>query len=163
MKLWLLSALLLLGSWWFSDSQAAPRLVNAPSFVLQTRDSTVSSDSLRGKVVLVDFWASWCVPCRRSFPWLETMHERYGTKGLAIVAIDLDKSREAASEFLNKYPASFTVAFDPTGKTAEAFHVAGLPSSYLIAPDGSILHSSTGFDSKTATTVEKLIQEACSQ
>lgn len=145
---------------------SAPPLVHAappraPSFVLPTTHGTVSADSLRGKVVLVDFWASWCGPCRQSFPWLQTMQDRYGTKGLQILAIDLDKTRDGAAQFLKQYPATFQVAFDPVGRTAEAFHVNSMPSSFLLAPDGTIVHVTRGFDTKTAAAVEALIKKAC--
>ena len=143
-------------------AQAAPHAPRvAPSFTLAARSGTVSLDSLRGKAVLVDFWASWCVPCRGSFPWMRGLHERYTDKGLAIVAIDLDKDREAADRFLEQYPAPFTVAFDPSGHTAEAYRVAAMPTMFLVARDGTILHTHTGFDLKKTAEVENLIREAC--
>jgi thiol-disulfide isomerase/thioredoxin len=133
----------------------------APTFMLPTRTGTVSLDSLRGRMVLVDFWASWCEPCRKSFPWLKSLHDRYGAHGLAIVAVDLDKDRDAADKFLAKYPAPFIVAFDPAGKTAEAFKVSAMPSSYLLGPTGEILHAHAGFDPRKTGTIETLIQENC--
>jgi cytochrome c biogenesis protein CcmG, thiol:disulfide interchange protein DsbE len=136
-------------------------LTTAPAFNLPARSGTACLDSLRGKVVLVDFWASWCEPCRRSFPWLGSLHERYAAQGLAVVAIDLDKDRAAADEFLARFPAPFTVAFDPAGKTAEAYGVAAMPSSYLIGPTGAILYRHAGFDPKNTANLETLIQEAC--
>jgi thiol-disulfide isomerase/thioredoxin len=157
----LLCTLLVVGALASGRIAAAAHPATAPAFTLPTKDGTISGDSLRGHVVLVDFWASWCAPCRQSFPWLESMHERYSAKGLTVVAVNLDKTREAATAFLARYPATFTVAFDPRGATAEAFHVKGMPSSYLLAPDGTVLHASTGFDTKTAATLEGLIQKAC--
>jgi DsbE subfamily thiol:disulfide oxidoreductase len=133
----------------------------APSFNLATRQGTVALDSLRGKVVLVDFWASWCEPCKQSFPWLSAMHERYSAKGLIIVAVNLDKKRQAADKFLAKHAAPFLVAFDPSGKTAEAYKVAGMPSSYLVGPTGTILYSHIGFDPKKTEEFEALIEKAC--
>jgi thiol-disulfide isomerase/thioredoxin len=157
----LLYSLLVVGALASGRIDAATHPATMPAFTLPTRDGTVAGDSLRGHVVLVDFWASWCVPCRQSFPWLETMHERYSAKGLRIIAMNVDKTREAATEFLAHYPATFTVAFDPKGATAEAFHVKGMPSSFLVAPDGTVLHASTGFDAKTGKNLEALIQKAC--
>jgi thiol-disulfide isomerase/thioredoxin len=142
---------------------ASPRGAVAPSFTLPTASGSISLDSLPGKVVLVDFWASWCVPCKSSFPWMSAMHERYGPKGLAIVAINVDKSRRSAEEFLDKHPAPFVVAYDPSGKTAKAYHVWGMPTSYLIAADRSILFSRSGFDPKHAKDVEAMIAQACSR
>lgn len=136
---------------------------SAPRFSLPTATGSVILDSLRAKVVLVDFWASWCVPCKSSFPWMTEMHQRYAPKGLAIVAINVDKSRQSAQDFLSKHPAPFTVAFDPEGKMAKAFHVWGMPTSFLIGPDRTILFSRSGFDPKHAKDVEAMIAQACSR
>ena len=133
----------------------------APAFSLPGRTGTVSLDSLKGRLVYVDFWASWCEPCRRSFPWLNTLRERYADRGLTIVAINLDKDRRAADAFLEKFPASFLVAYDPTGKTAEAYRVSAMPSSFLIGPTGTLLSSHAGFDPRKTGAIEALIQEAC--
>lgn len=136
----------------------------APSFTLPARTGTVvCSDSLRGKVVLVDFWASWCGPCQKSFPWLSAMYDRYSAKGLTIVAINLDKDRVAAEAFLAKHPAPFTVAFDPSGKTAKAYKVWGMPSSFILSPTGTVLYSYAGFNPDHAGAVEAMIKEACPQ
>jgi peroxiredoxin len=135
----------------------------APTFTLPARTGTVSSDSLHGKVVLVDFWASWCGPCQKSFPWLGAMYDRYSAKGFTIVAINLDKDRVAAEAFLAKHPAPFTVAFDPSGKAAKAYKVWGMPSSFLISPAGTILYSYAGFNPDHAGAVEAMIKEACPQ
>jgi cytochrome c biogenesis protein CcmG/thiol:disulfide interchange protein DsbE len=132
----------------------------APGFTLKSTTGTVTLDSLRGKVVLVDFWASWCQPCHKSFPWLSAMHEKYASKGLRIVAIDVDKNRDDADEFLARHPAPFTVAFDHAGKTAAAFQVSGMPSTFLIDSTGSIVHTHVGFDPRKADQLENLIKEA---
>jgi cytochrome c biogenesis protein CcmG/thiol:disulfide interchange protein DsbE len=142
---------------------ARPGGGTAPTFNLPGRSGTVSLDSLRGRVVYVDFWASWCEPCRRSFPWLNTLRERYADRGLTIVAINLDKDRRAADVFLEKFPAGFTVAYDPAGKTAEAYRVSAMPSSFLIGPTGTLLSSHAGFDPRKTGAIESLIQEACTR
>jgi len=133
----------------------------APSFRLPAVQGTVDSDSLRGHPVLVDFWASWCGPCAESFPWLKSVQERYADKGLTVVAINLDKKREAAEDFLLKHEAPFTVAFDPEGKTAEAFQVQSMPSSFLLAPDGTILYTKHGFRADHTQEIEAKIEEVC--
>jgi len=144
------------------EAQAPGPPAKSPPFSLPARHGTLSSNDLAGKVVYVDFWASWCGPCRQSFPWLKSLHEQYGGKGLFIVAINLDKDHEAAMEFLGDFPAPFVVAFDPAGKTAEAFNVGAMPSSYLVGPDGTILYSQAGFDPKETGRVEQMIKEALS-
>jgi peroxiredoxin len=94
---------------------------------------------------------------------MNLMHQTYGTKGLTIVAINVDKDRKLADAFLDQHLAPFTVAFDPAGKTAKAFKVWGMPSTFLIDRDGVILMSRAGFDPKRTGDVERLIQEACSR
>jgi thiol-disulfide isomerase/thioredoxin len=136
---------------------------NAPPFSLPGRSGTVSLAGLAGRLVYVDFWASWCGPCRQSFPWMAMLHARYGAKGLTVIAINLDKDRDAADAFLLDHPAPFLVAFDPAGTTAEAFHVRTMPSSYLIGPAGAILRTMAGFDTAEAPAVEQAIREALPQ
>ena len=131
----------------------------AASFELPTSTGTVTLDGLRSKVVLVDFWASWCGPCRQSFPWLSTMSERYGDKGLVVVAINLDKDRDQAQAFMRQFTPPFIVAFDPQGKTAEAFKVNAMPSSFLVSRSGRLVYSHAGFALRDTGAIEKQIQE----
>jgi thiol-disulfide isomerase/thioredoxin len=142
-----------------APSNSKPR--PAPTFTLPTANGTVVLDSLRGRVVLVDFWASWCVPCRGSFAWMKSMHERYSSKGLSIVAINLDKERPAADAFLADVKVPFTVAFDPRGRTAESFRVQAMPTSFIVSPSGAIVYTHLGFDPKKTAEFEHMIQEAC--
>ena len=143
-----------------APANAAKTLPDAPAFTLTGLKGDVALDALKGKTVLVDFWASWCGPCRQSFPWMNDLQKRYGGKGLAIVAVNLDKDREFADEFLAEVPASFTVAFDPSGKTAERYKVKAMPTTFLISPDGKLLATHTGFDAKHAPEFEAQIAEA---
>jgi cytochrome c biogenesis protein CcmG/thiol:disulfide interchange protein DsbE len=131
----------------------------APSFTLPAYRGAVSLDSLRGRVVYLDFWASWCDPCRKSFPWMEDMQKKYGAKGLTVVAVNLDSKQENADKFLDNHPASFHVAFDPAGKVAKSYKVKGMPSSYLIDRAGQIVESHIGFREKEAAPLEKKIVE----
>jgi cytochrome c biogenesis protein CcmG/thiol:disulfide interchange protein DsbE len=98
-----------------------------------------------GDVIWVDFWASWCAPCRRSFPWLNEMQRRYGPEGLQVIGVNVDKERELADEFLAETPADFTISFDPEGRLAETFEVQAMPSSFLIDRSGNILARHYGF------------------
>ena len=143
-----------------SPHAAAKSSPAAPAFTLPGLQGDVTLDSLRGKAVLVDFWASWCGPCRQSFPWMNDLQHRYGAKGLAIVAVNLDKDREFANTFLAEVPASFTVAFDPSGRTAESYKVKAMPTTFLISPDGKLLVTHTGFDAKRAPEFEAQIAAA---
>ncbi len=114
---------------------------------------------LSGKVVLLDFWASWCGPCRKSFPWLNQMQQQYGAAGLVILAINEDEERADAELFLKKYPAQFRLLFDPKGELASQYQLQGMPTSILLDRKGQIRFSHAGFfDSKT-TDYEREIQQ----
>jgi thiol-disulfide isomerase/thioredoxin len=142
-------------------ARSAPSPHKAPHFALPGVMAAVNSDSLAGKVVLVDFWASWCEPCRKSFPWMSDLYRKHASAGFAIVAINLDKDRDKADAFLAANQVPFLVAFDPAGKTAMAYHVTGMPSSFLLGRDGTILENHTGFDPRKAAELESHIVEAC--
>jgi peroxiredoxin len=94
---------------------------------------------------------------------MSAMSERYGAKGLVVVAINLDKNRALAETFLREFSPPFTVAFDPAGKTAEAFDVQTMPSSYLVNRAGQLVYSHAGFKPADTETFEKQIQEELAQ
>ena len=132
---------------------------SAPPFALPTaKGETVALDKLRGQVVYVDFWASWCGPCRRSFPWMNDLQQRYGGKGLSIVAINVDKKREDADRFLAQTPAQFTVVYDPAGAIPSKFAVKGMPSSYLVDGKGNVVAVEQGFHDDRKAPLEEQIR-----
>ena len=113
-----------------------------------------------GKVVILDFWASWCVPCRRSFPWLNEMHAKYGDDGLVIIGVNLDQERSEADVFLQEFPAKFQIHFDESKALATNYEVVAMPSSYLVGPDGEILKRHYGFKVKKQEEYEAAIVAA---
>lgn len=115
---------------------------------------------IKGKLVWVDFWASWCEPCRRSFPWLNQMQARYGAQGLEVVAVNLDTDKAAAQKFLREVPARFTLKFDPEGKLALKFDVQAMPSSFLYDASGNVVASHLGFKLADAALYEAQIKSA---
>ncbi len=117
-------------------------------------------EQYRGKVVMVDFWASWCVPCRRSFPWMNEMQERYAEDGLVIIAINVDRDEADAKRFLEKYPASFTVVFDPAAEYARQFDVEVMPSSIILSRDGEVLERHSGFKTRKQQEYEQVLMHA---
>jgi cytochrome c biogenesis protein CcmG/thiol:disulfide interchange protein DsbE len=160
MKSLALCSLMLLATIVFSPNLLA---AEAPAFQLPTGEGTVSLDKLQGKVVYLDFWASWCTPCRKSFPWMNAMQSKYKDKGFVVVAVNLDKSKNKAQEFLNEFDRSFVVAFDPEGKTAERYKVMGMPSSYLIDRNGQIHLSHIGFRESDTDKLENKIRALLTQ
>ncbi|MES2889826.1 MAG: TlpA disulfide reductase family protein [Pseudomonadota bacterium] len=109
---------------------------------------------LKGKVVYVDFWASWCGPCKQSFPWMNEMHKKHSAQGLQIVAVNVDARREDANAFLKDAPAQFAVAFDPKGEAAKRFAIKGMPTAVLIGKDGNVLSVHQGFRDQDRATLE---------
>jgi thiol-disulfide isomerase/thioredoxin len=131
----------------------------APEFALPTAGGEIIAlDRLRGQVVYVDFWASWCGPCRRSFPWMNEMHRKYGGKGLAIVAINVDRKRADAQRFLAQTPAEFTIVYDAPGAAPAAYAVKGMPSSYLINAGGKVVAVERGFRDRSSAMLEQRIR-----
>jgi cytochrome c biogenesis protein CcmG/thiol:disulfide interchange protein DsbE len=90
---------------------------------------------LRGKVVIVDFFASWCGPCKESFPVLEELHQKYGAKGLVIGAVNVDKKKSDMEEFLKKHPVTFTVVRDGANKLVGEVKPPTMPSSFVLDKD----------------------------
>ena len=110
------------------------------------------------KVVYVDFWASWCEPCRRSFPWLNHMQRRYGDQGFTVIGVNLDPKRGDANKFLQAYPASFPLVFYPEGHYAEEYHLKGMPSAVLLDANGKILARHVGFHKEKEAEYEDQIR-----
>ncbi len=107
--------------------------------------TTLDLSQYRGKVVLMDFWASWCAPCRQSFPWLNAMQSRYADRGLVVIGVNVDSTQAEAAKFLRDVPASFHIVYDPQGSLASQYDVPGMPSSFLVGRDGTIVARHVGF------------------
>ncbi len=107
----------------------------------------------RGKVVLIDFWASWCEPCRHSFPWLNEMQEKYSNR-LVVIGVNVDRERADAARFLAAVPARFQVIYDPAGDLAAKYDVPGMPSSYVFDTSGKLVDKHIGFHKAQRTERE---------
>jgi thiol-disulfide isomerase/thioredoxin len=156
---------LLLGAAWLGASAVSAQEVGtrAPAFdVAGSGAKNVRLADLKGRVVYVDFWASWCGPCKQSFPWMNEMQAKYGARGLTVVAVTVDRKREDADKFLAATPATFTVGYDTAGKVAEAFRPKGMPTSFLIGADGVVRAVHVGFKDSDRADLEREIQAALS-
>lgn len=107
--------------------------------------SSLDLTAEHGHVVYVDFWASWCGPCRQSFPWMNQMQERYGSQGLVIVAINVDEQHEDALLFLQQHPAGFRMIFDPKGELASHYAIPGMPTTLIFDRQGHQVEQRSGF------------------
>jgi thiol-disulfide isomerase/thioredoxin len=129
--------------------------VFAPLYAAPALDLTNS----RGHVVYLDFWASWCAPCRQSFPWMQTLQSTYETQGLEIIAVNLDRDRIDAEKFLMRFHPTFDVRFDPQGELPEFYEVHGMPSSVIIDRHGVARFTHVGFRPVDGPVYEAQVRE----
>lgn len=149
----LLAAAMPAPAWAVAPGDAAPAL-QLPGRV----GAQVQVPDKRAKLTYVDFWASWCGPCRQSFPWLNQMQSRYGAQGLRVVGVNLDAKTADAEQFLKAQPAQFEVAFDPQGASGRSYALKGMPSSVLLGSDGRVLAVHSGFRAGDGERLEALIK-----
>jgi thiol-disulfide isomerase/thioredoxin len=156
------------GAEWVVASMAAeparPATMLAPDFTLPAlRGDPVKLSGLRGKVVLLNFWATWCAPCRTEMPTMEKLYQDYLARGLEVVAVNLDmRSSTGVETFVKEVGVTFRVALDPSWSTTRAFGVMGLPTTYLIDRTGHVVVREVGqrdwADEVSRTAVERLLR-----
>jgi thiol-disulfide isomerase/thioredoxin len=117
-----------------------------------------SMAALRGKVVYVDFWASWCVPCRRSFPALQSLYQRQGDRGFVVVGVNKDAELRDAERFLRSFSVTFPLVADRDDALAKAFVVKAMPSGYLVDRSGVVRHVHLGFTAETEKALEREVE-----
>jgi thiol-disulfide isomerase/thioredoxin len=125
--------------------------------------TTVTLNQYKGKVLYVDFWASWCGPCVKSFPFLNEMHGQLKDQGLQVIGINLDENADDAKAFLTKIPASFTVVTDASKQCAKDFEVKAMPSSYIVDRKGIVRHIHLGFRPGEANEIKELVGKLLSE
>ena len=113
----------------------------APDFTLKSRDGkNVRLSELRGQVVMINFWASWCGPCRQEMPHLEAIHNEYVDYGFTLLGINVDEKQELAEKLLAQIPVSFPILFDPSSSVSKQYNVDAMPTTILIDRDGNLRH-----------------------
>jgi peroxiredoxin len=146
---------------WAAQTLSGP----APGFSLQSSDGQqVSLASLKGKVVMVNFWATWCVPCRQEMPHLQALYDRYNSLGFELLAVNVEKNNaEGARKWLEERPVTFPVLFDPNNEVTKLYKVQTMPSTVLVARDGTMrfIHHGykPGYESEYQTQVRALLRE----
>jgi len=132
----------------------------APAFRLPAAADSVALADFAGQVVWIDFWASWCEPCARSFPWLASLQRRHADDGFQVLAVNVDRKRAKAEAFLAGLRAGFPVVFDPAGVVAAAYGLEGMPTAVLVGRDGTILWRHVGFRAEESAELERRLVEA---
>jgi peroxiredoxin len=151
----------LVASFAFAAALSGP----APNFSLQSSDGkTVALADLEGQVVMVNFWATWCVPCRQEMPHLQALYEKYKGLGFELLAVNVEKDNVAgARKWLEETPVTFPVLFDPNNQVTKLYKVQTMPTTVLIARDGTMrfIHHGykPGYENDYQTQVRALLRE----
>jgi thiol-disulfide isomerase/thioredoxin len=125
---------------------AATNVTPAPAVEWRDAGGTpVRMVDAKGKVALVDFWASWCPPCKESFPALNVIQRDYRSRGVQVIAVNVDERQKDADAFLAEHPHQMLVVFDPKGASPKAFNVRGMPTSFVIDRQGEIRYTHQGY------------------
>lgn len=143
-------------------AMAASEGETAPLFTLPDIDAdkpTISLESLRGKTVYVDFWASWCAPCLRSMPLINELYGKYRDQDFEVIAINVDDPIEDGQDFLLDNPLDYLIAADTDNTVLNEFGVTGMPTSFLIDKDGVIRMVHMGFRGNDIETIEAAVLE----
>ncbi|MBI3608200.1 MAG: TlpA family protein disulfide reductase [Nitrospirae bacterium] len=118
----------------------------APDFTLKSSGgSNIKLSELRGRVVVVNFWATWCTPCKQELPYFNTLYRRYRNLGLEILGVNIDKVAAQASQMSAALGLSFPVLLDPSGKTSDLYQIRSMPTTFVVAKDGTLRHVHWGF------------------
>lgn len=141
-----------------APTAAASASSPAPEVSARTRSGEpFALSSLKGRVVLLDFWAPWCVPCRASFPFLDGLETKYSAQGLSVVGLTLEEREKAVAAFLDAVPVRFRVVVDASGRAGEAFRVVAMPTTFLIDREGRIVARFEGGDPKVHAKIEAAV------
>ncbi len=157
----MLSLLLLIIS---SSPMAAAVQDPAPDFTLKSLGGeNLKLSELRGEVVMVNFWASWCGPCRQEMPLLDQLYKRYQPMGFTILGVNVEENAGAAKKVLQEQPVSFPILFDPSNQVSELYQVSAMPSTFLVDRDGKLrfLHKGylPGYEEQYQQQIKELIRE----
>ncbi len=147
---------------WTMTALAAPAVGSVPpDFTLAGMEqSEVQLARLQGKVVVIEFWASWCPACQQSMPWLERLQARYGVRGLQVVAINVDQKREDADAWLVAHPLKLLLAFDPANRTPRSYDLSAMPATLVIGADGKVRAAHEGFEPADIPALEMAVKAA---
>jgi peroxiredoxin len=158
--MWIASALLTCTVALASSAAHAP----APDFTLNSRSGKpLSLAQYKGQVVMLNFWASWCAPCKQEMPLLETIQKKYGKLGFTLIGVNVEPDSQAANAVLEKIPVSFPIVYDTESKVSKLYEVSGMPSTVIIDRKGQVrlLHKGykPGDENQYLNSIRALIRE----
>ncbi|MDD5274502.1 MAG: TlpA disulfide reductase family protein [Methylovulum sp.] len=158
-KTFITTAAFLMGAVFSLNASAVDVGQPAPQFTLPSlqQGQPVNLQQFNGKVVYLDFWASWCAPCRISFPLLNKLHQKLKSQGFEVVAINLDEKKENGEKFLQEIPVDFTVLHDTNGEWSDKYVVESMPTSFIIDKHGVVQMIHHGFTSEDINGLEQKI------
>ncbi len=142
-------------AWAIEEGQLAPDF----SLLDIYQKQTIQLADYKGKVVYIDFWASWCSPCLLSLPLINELHKQYKDQGFEVLAINLDEYPEDGLDFLNTNPVGYSIPSDPEGKTAELYQIPGMPTSFLVDPQGVVQFVHSGFKKSDLAMIENKLKQ----
>jgi peroxiredoxin len=145
-------------------SVAANQPSMAPDFTLKSREGVnIKLSELRGQVVMVNFWASWCGPCREEMPLLQQLYDRYQSLGFSLLGVNVDEQKAAADKMLSDVPVNFPILYDEHSKVSKAYQVKAMPSTFMVDRDGRIryLHKGykPGYEDEYQQQIRELLRE----
>jgi peroxiredoxin len=148
----------------WGSSTAANQPSMAPDFTLKSHEGVnIKLSELRGQVVMVNFWASWCGPCRQEMPLLQQLYDRYQSLGFALLGVNVDEDQVAANKILKELPVSFPILYDKRSKVSKAYQVKAMPSTFIVDRDGRIryLHKGykPGYEDEYQQQIRELLRE----
>jgi len=156
-----LTHFLLVALFGFATSAYAEK---APDFTLKSDSGeNVRLEEQRGKVVMINFWASWCAPCRKEMPLLEELHDRYEQAGFTLFGVNVEQNPEAAQKFLDDVGVTFPILFDPDSTASRAYQVSAMPTTVMVDRDGNVRYVNRGYkegdEAKYRDQIRELIRE----
>ncbi len=157
-------AMLALASVLMLPVQAEDLAGPAPNFTLTSRDGqTVSLSELKGQVVMINFWATWCGPCRQEMPLLEQLYSRYESLGFTLLGVNVEENSKLADVFLEETPVTFPILFDPENGVSKLYDVSAMPSTVLVDRSGNVrfLHHGyqPGYENEYQNQIRTLVRE----
>lgn len=159
-KLTCIISALVCGIFFEAHAEDSINLATTKVQLLESETSVALKEKITGKILLLDFWASWCSPCKDALPYYETLQKRFSKEGLQVIAVSVDEEKKSALEFLkdNKYQLIFF--WDKDKAVAKSLGLKALPTTLLIDPEGKILHRERGFFESSKEVFQKKITES---